>query len=181
MPSRKEHIQDLRERRIKDKGQLTVSEARRLLHYDPDTGIFMWKVTRSGKAKAGMLAGRVMQNGYLIVMVHEKAYLGHRLAWFIYYGRWPVGFIDHANGKPLDNRISNLRECTNSENQANRHKTNNRTSGVKGVCFDKRTGKWQAAIKVNGRNKYLGQYDTIKKAEAAYKKSAKEAFGEFSN
>ena len=74
--------------------------------------------------------------------------------------------VDHINGNPLDNRKSNLRICSRSQNQMNKGKYKNNTTGFKGVHFYKPTGKFVSRIKVDGKNLYLGCFE---KAEDAYK------------
>lgn len=56
----------------------------------------------------------------------------------------------------------------------------NNTSGVKGVCWAKETGRWQAGIKKDGRQIYLGQFDTLEAAAAARAQAEQKYFGEFS-
>lgn len=68
----------------------------------------------------------------------------HRVAWAIYYGRWPHGEIDHINRDKTDNRIVNLRLCTRSENNANIQKRPKSSSSYYGVSWHKRFGKWNA-------------------------------------
>lgn len=58
-----------------------------LLHYCPETGIFTWKVTRKGLAKAGTVAGSTNGRGYRQISVDGKLYLAHRLAWFYCFQR----------------------------------------------------------------------------------------------
>lgn len=89
--------------------------------------------------------------------------------------------IDHINGNKLDNRKSNLRICTASENARNRGKQRNNTSGYKGVCYDKVRRKWKAEIKANGVRHYLGRFDTVEDAHQAYVDAAKELHGSFAN
>jgi hypothetical protein len=86
---------------------------------------------------------------------------------------------DHINRKKLDNRKSNLRHCTPSQNKANISKRSDNTSGYKGVIWAKRHRKWCAQIIVNGKLKNLGYYNDIEIASLAYKKAAFEYFGEF--
>ena len=73
--------------------------------------------------------------------------------------------VDHIDGNKLDNRKDNLRNVSHSVNQLHNRLPINNTSGFKGVTWDKRTNKWQAQIKKNGKNHFLGRY---KKAIDAY-------------
>jgi len=86
---------------------------------------------------------------------------------------------DHHNRNSLDNRRKNLRECTSSQNEANRAKNANNTSGYKGVSFHKRTGKWQAQICFRRKVIFLGLFDTPHAAHLAYQKKSLELQGEF--
>lgn len=80
--------------------------------------------------------------------------------------------VDHKNGDGLDNRRSNLRIASDSQNQVNR-------DGIKGICWNKKAQKWQASIKHFGKNIYLGVYSDEESAMAAYKAAAKKIQGEF--
>lgn len=75
--------------------------------------------------------------------------------------------VDHINGNSLDNRIKNLRLCTNQENAFNSKTSKNSTSGVHGVSFHKGTGKWRAYINHNRKQISLGLFEDIKDAEKA--------------
>ncbi len=87
--------------------------------------------------------------------------------------------VDHVSGNGLDNRRVNLRNCTNSDNQKNREKNKNNTTGYKGVTLNKRLRKFIPQITVNGENLYLGCYMTAKEAALAYNIAAKKYFGKF--
>ncbi len=87
--------------------------------------------------------------------------------------------VDHRNVNTLDNRNENLRIATASNNQQNKRKYKNNTSGYKGVVYAKRRGKWQAVIKINGKAKFLGYFATPESAFAAYTKAALELHCEF--
>lgn len=90
---------------------------------------------------------------------------------------WPL--VDHVNGNGLDNRRANLRPATNAENMRNRRRYANNTSGFKGVTFDKAKGRWKAQIRLDGRRRYIGRYDTAEEAARAYDAAARELHGEF--
>jgi HNH endonuclease/AP2 domain len=90
-----------------------------------------------------------------------------------------IGRADHINGDSLDNRRANLRECSNSENQYNRRKQSNNSSGYKGVYLSKRRGSYQARIGVRGRSKHIGYYKSPVEAALAYDRAAKIEHKEF--
>lgn len=89
--------------------------------------------------------------------------------------------VDHINHDTLDNRKSNLRVCTHSENMRNMKKPVRNTSGVKGVYFDKSANRWRAEIKVNGKKTYIGVFEKLDDAKIAREKAEIEYFGEFAN
>ena len=92
-------------------------------------------------------------------------------------GEWGRPAIDHRDGNSTNNRWSNLRRATPSQNNANRRRPRHNTSGYKGVYF--RWGFWRACIKRNGRRIYLGVFATPEEAHAAYVAAARKLFGEF--
>ena len=87
--------------------------------------------------------------------------------------------IDHVNNNGLDNRKRNLRRCTNAQNNWNKGKHRDNTSGFKGVSYDPDRGKWRARLMVNGKFVWLGRHHTAQAAYMAYTTKAKEVFGEF--
>lgn len=148
--------------------KLTIERLREVLEYNPETGIFKWLLNRRGHVKAGDIAKSKFSNGYMYVVVDQEKHLLHRLAWFYIYGRWPVNQIDHKNRIRTDNRIDNLREADQSENNQNMLIGARNKSGFKGVSWCNRDMKWSAYIRVNGRTKNLGRHDTKEAAYAAY-------------
>jgi len=87
---------------------------------------------------------------------------------------------DHIDGNGINNRRSNLRIATLSQNQHNIRIARNNTSGFKGVSWSKKSGKWQAKIKLNGKNQHLGLFDEIEAAHHAYVCAATTLHGDFS-
>lgn len=116
---------------------------------------------------------------YRTVKIDYVRYKAHRLAFQYVYGREPNGYIDHINGDPSDNRISNLRECDALENAHNAKRRSDNTSGYKGVSWHKQLRKWTARIMVDKKHINIGVFDTAEKAYAAYCKKALELHGEF--
>lgn len=88
--------------------------------------------------------------------------------------------VDHKNRNTLDDRRSNLRRCSRSQNQYNRGKIVTKTSSrFKGVCFDKRRKKWESYIWVEKQRRFLGYFIKEIDAALAYNQAAQEAHGEF--
>lgn len=130
--------------------KLNKARLQELMNYDPETGVFTWK-PRKG-CKAGPL-GCDNGNGYLRITVDGRSHYAHRLAWVYANGETDAPHIDHINGIRGDNRIANLRPATESQNQQNRHGAQkNSKSGVLGVSWHARAGKWQA----HRNGKYIG-------------------------
>lgn len=149
----------------------TGDELRVLFSYDPMTGEFLWK---DGHRK-GLRADYKLKSGYRKIGIKKYPYEAHRLAWVYMTGRWPER-IDHVDLDPSNNAFKNLREALPWQNNAN---VQGRGSCKKGVTRHK-GGRYQAQIKLGGRNFYLGLFDTEDEANAAYAGAAKVLFGEFS-
>lgn len=149
---------------------ITAEEVRRLLDYDPASGLLTWKVQR-GRARAGDAAGCIsrLENGYAWIQVRllGKLYPAHRIAWLHYHGAFPAGQLDHKNQDSTDNRIDNLRDTIQSVNSKNQHMKTTNTSGVTGVYWEERTKKWRASVKVNGQTNRLGRFENIHDAAEA--------------
>ena len=158
---------------IVSRPELTAEKLRELLHYDPETGIFTWKVSTSNGVKVGDITGCPSGPGYLGIRLQRRLHSAHRLAWLYVYGRWPKGQIDHINRNRTDNRICNLREVSHKQNNQNRSKAGNNTSGHTGVVWHKQRSKWQATIKHNQKNVSLGLFTNLEDAVAARKAAEK--------
>jgi hypothetical protein len=157
---------------------INADTARQLLIYEPETGVFTWRESR-GRVAAGDVAGGLARNGYWEIYVGGRRYRAHRLAWLITHGEWPEPTVDHINGVKTDNRIANLRQATVTQNHANQSLRRNSQSGIRGVHYSARDGRWVAKITANGRTSFLGQFKTKDEAAAAYATASRIAFGDF--
>ena len=157
---------------------LTDQKLREMLSYDMTTGVFIWR-QNVRRAKAGQEAGVKRPDGYLIITFNQRSYRAHRLAWFYVYGEWPRGELDHINCDPSDNRISNLRVATRAQNVANTRRKCSSGNMLKGVTPARDGVRYKAQIRVNGKNTYLGTYDSELTAHRAYCEAAKKEFGAF--
>jgi len=170
------------------KPEMTAEYLRSIVQYDPATGLMLWRINKGGRRIAGREVGRIRaKDGYRHVKIDGRMYLVHRLAWLYVHGVWPQGLLDHENTRRADNWIDNLRECTRSQNGANRPaQANNdaKTKGVHRVVWSGGRVMWKAQIYVTvegqrKRGEYLGCFETKQEASAAYSKRAVELFGEF--
>lgn len=162
---------------------MTQQTLKSLLQYDAETGVFVWLVNRRAGARKGCEAGSIKPERFGIryrdIQINGKLYGCHRLAVLYMTGAWPAGKVDHKDGNGLNNRWSNLRQATNSQNAGNAKLYSTNTSGFKGVTWNKASRRWQAGIKKNGQNVYLGLFDCPKAAHEAYLAAAREHFGDF--
>jgi len=108
---------------------------------------------------------------------NKYSILAHRFIWAYVFGYWPKQ-LDHIDRNPRNNALSNLREATPQQNQANRGTWNRH--GLKGI-YRETTGKFRSSIKVNGRTIHLGVFETPEEAHDCYMKAARQYFGEFAS
>ncbi|HEY5793433.1 MAG TPA: HNH endonuclease signature motif containing protein [Bosea sp. (in: a-proteobacteria)] len=157
-----------------------LADLQEAMEYDALTGVFTWRRRDDRQnnwnavypgAQAGWLDGK----GYLRI-TWDGVKLGlHRIAWKFLTGEDPAVEVDHENGIRSDNRASNLRLATTSQNRMNMRA---RGEWPKGVYKNKR-GKFVAQIKCRGQMSYLGSFTSPEAAHQAYAARAHELFGEF--
>jgi hypothetical protein len=163
---------------------------RELLHYNAATGQFTWRPRHRQMFRneqnfrlwntryAGKSAGTLRQAGHLAVAVGHTQYRAHRLVWLYVHGEPVPDVIDHVDHNKLNNRISNLRAATKSQNGANMRMRNRNTTGVKGVSPHHK-GRFRARIMLNGKETNLGSFATLEEAAKARFEAASRLHGSF--
>ncbi len=153
-------------------GMLSIKTPCGAITYQPETGVL--------KTAKGFLP-TINQWGYYALYFFRKTVRAHRLAWFMYYGKWAEHEIDHIDGNPLNNRINNLRECTRGENEYNKSLIASNRSGVKGVYWNKKCSRWHARVRHNGKRLNLGVYKDIEDAKEAVIAARTRLHNQFAN
>ena len=149
---------------------MNIDVIKQSLDYDPVTGLFIWK-RNTTRRRCGDVAGcrdvkrhETYDEVYIAIRVTDVKYRAHRLA-FAFMGCAVPKCVDHINGDSTDNRWTNLRAASFSQNSKNKRKVRTNTSGYTGVYYDKHSGKWRSYVSVNKKQVKLGTFST---AEAAY-------------
>lgn len=123
--------------------------------------------------------GWLNSSGYLQVEVEGSNKMLHRIIYEMHFGEIPLGFqIDHIDGNPLNNRIENLRICTQVQNRQNSKISKNNTTGYRGIVKTP-NGKFQARLTYNGKKLYLGLFEKAEDAFECVEIKRKELYGEF--
>ena len=148
---------------------LSAQTLRLQFSYSPQTGVF----TRRGQTKP---SGRIATKGYRQIALLGTRFMAHRLAWLYVHGEWPTDQIDHINQDKDDNRIDNLREVSNKQNQENVTMWSHNKSGRRGVRWHAVQRRWIAEIIQYKKKIHLGLFDTIIDAVAARIRAEREVF-----
>ena len=161
--------------------ELSFEEANAVFRYDPETGYLWWKERGYGRTMSSPTGSLDVSTGYIRVRLNGTLFLAHRIAYLLYYGGVPSDTeVDHVNHITRDNRITNLRLVSVTENNRNLSKNGNNTTGVTGVSYHRATKKYVARIGVCGKRKCLGYFNTTEEAAAA-REEANELYGYHKN
>lgn len=138
----------------------SAEELRQYFTYS--NGLLFYQNTFGSRYKVGDIACKEYtgKNGYKCVSYGGKTYKSHRVIWKIVTGEDPNGFVDHINRDKTDNRFENLRVVDKSVNALN-NKAN-------GSSYQKDKKKYRAVIKINGKQIFLGLFDTAEEASSRY-------------
>lgn len=163
---------------------LTIESLIDRLNYNAKTGEFTWKPfavadERYGwnKRYANKPAGYVNRNGYLVITILPYKLLAHRIAWPISYGEWPDHLLDHKDGNRSNNRLSNLRPCSYTQNMVNRKSITRKVDLPRGVSSAGR--RYRATVKLDGKRIWTALFDCPNEAHVAYINVINDLHGEF--
>lgn len=149
---------------------LTKEELRKVIHYDPYTGVFT-RLDGSG-------CGYIMNTGYREISVQNKKWLAHRLA-FVYMEDYLPKYVDHINQVKDDNRWCNLRECSHVENMRNTKVRTTSLTGERNVHLHKKSGLYGVTLRINGKVKSFGYYKDLELASLVAKEARDKHYGKF--
>lgn len=168
---------------------ITPEVVREFFDYDPESGKLFWKERARkwftaenafkiwNKRYAGTEAfTSVSPLGYLRGGILWHKFQAHRVAYAHYHGVWPENEVDHIDGDPGNNRISNLRDVSHVQNQRNMKRASDNKSGHVGVNWHKASRKWRSFITVRGKVLHLGLFEQLPGAVSA-RKAAEGRYG----
>lgn len=176
-----------------DRMKLTPEYLRECFAYNPDSGALVWLrrpvthfrnaglMKRWNTRYSGKEAGSTTPIGYRIIGINDHTYNAHRIVWMLVYGTWPAEDIDHVNRDRSDNRITNLRLASRSENNYNSGLRKNNSSGVKGVSWNNLRGMWSVNVNAKGKNVFRGLFHDKEEAIAVCRDARKKIHGQFAN
>lgn len=155
----------------------TKQEAQELFEYK--NGELFWKKQKPCYAKLNKGAGWIDKTtGYRRVFANGKYEYVHRLIFLMHHGYVPK-MIDHIDGDPLNNNLSNLREATKAQNIYNAKAPYTNTTGCKNVYFEKRSGKWFVKFVINGKQKMFGKFNDFIEAQQSAEKTRSFLHGDY--
>jgi hypothetical protein len=130
---------------------------------------FKWYAQTGGRKDILYAARRITVNGKSGILYMHREILKPSLGLI----------VDHANRDTLDNRRSNIRTCTRSNNACNTRLHQHNTSGYRGVSWHSIVKKWDASIIAKGKKYFLGYFNIKEDAARAYNKAALKYHGRF--
>lgn len=142
--------------------QISHQRLLQAISYDPATGA----VSRRGSTRTGL--GEKKPTGHIRVVIDGVRYSLGRLCWFYVHGKWPMHFVDHINGNPADNRITNLRDVKPAINNQNR-RTGNRNSKTQRMgVVRKESGRFSVSMSFLSHPLTVSGFKSEEAAASAY-------------
>lgn len=155
---------------------LTQKHLKELVHYDPDAGLFTWKISLSNRTPVGYTCSPNSKPGYVRIRIHDNLYFAHHLAFLYMTSSFPTIEVDHIDHDTSNNAWNNIRLVTHKTNGRNQKYCKNNTSGITGVFRRSDHKKWCARIMVDNKIMHLGSFTNIKDAAKA-RKAAENKYG----
>lgn len=149
------------------KEKLTQERLKELLHYDPETGVFIWNKSGFGFKKDKITNCLHKNSGYIVIRVNNKLYKAHRLAFLYMEGYLPENEVDHIDRNRSNNKWNNLREVSRSCNVRNSNVPKNNKSSIKGVYYDNNLKKYRSRIVIKNKSISLGCFISLLDAAKA--------------
>lgn len=151
-----------------------------LFSLDVEAGVLRRRVSTSSRGRAGNLAGVLHKaSGYRIVTVDGQKLREHVLIWFMLYGEWIPRRVDHEDRNRSNNRPSNLRKASESQQRQNASLRSDNTTGQRGVSVIAGGKYFMARIVMDGNAKYLGCFPTAVLAGEAARAARLKHFGSY--
>jgi len=166
-------------------GHVTSAQVRELLDYNSNTGVLTWRhrhnaLKRWNVRYEGKVAGTPHIHKYVVVSIFKLRILAHRLAWLHYHGEWPKGEIDHVDGNPSNNAISNLRTIAHQQNSWNAGALKTNKIGHRYISYCKITDKYIVQFSEGkGKRIYYEKFPTLNEAIADRDRVIPHLRGEF--
>lgn len=145
-------------------------------HFSTQKGCTTWSSHYAGKP-----SGSILGNGYYYSRLSKSRYPNHRIIYAIHNNTIDFNdkLIDHIDGNKHNNKPSNLRLVTNAQNQYNSNKQKNNTSGHKNISFCKKNKKYRCAMRFEGKDVYIGLFNSLEEAITARDLKFKQLAGHF--
>ena len=154
------------------KSTLTQERLQQVVHYDPASGQFRWRMQQGLEERAGEIAGCSMRSDYWCIHIDGRGYRAHQLAWLYMTGAWGRPLIAHRDGDPFNNRWRNLRLANSPDDVSRRPRQAGHNARVAGIALD-RFGLWTARVSTPERVYFLGRFATNEAAHEAYATAAR--------
>jgi hypothetical protein len=156
---------------------VTQAELHHHFDYDVDQGLLIWKKPTSQRVKVGEAFGAIGTTGYRRGRLNGTSHQHSHLVWIYHNGPFEQGFvIDHVDKNQGNDRISNLRPATRTQNTFNAGAHRDNKLGLKGV-YEHKPGVYRSSVMINGRVKRLGCFKSPMEAHLTYLEAAKALVG----
>lgn len=160
---------------------ITQSYLKSILIYDQSSGVFTWRYRSDQRPQwnakmANQTAGAITSHGYIKIYIDGVGYYAHRLAVVWMTGSEPFAVVDHSDGNKANNSWANLRICSQQRNSVNRPVDRRSSTGVTGVYYDKKSGRWWTRIVFEGKTINLGRYNSLEEATDVRRKAERQYY-----